>query len=138
MVSAGLGFWLGRATGGRLLREVGGDGVRRFIAMIGRNGFLASLIVRLVPSAPFVAVNMAAGMTPMRFAAFAVGTAIGILPKITLTAIAGHSVVQARQGGQVWISLALLALALAFWLGAGLLARRWIRRRETETTEEGT
>ena len=137
MVSAGLGFWLGRATGGRLLRELGGEGVKRFIAMIGRNGLLASLIVRLVPSAPFVAVNMAAGITPMRFSAFAAGTAIGILPKIVLTAVAGHSVIQARQGGQVWISLSLLVLALAVWLGAGLLARRWIRRRDTVATEEG-
>ena len=39
--------------------------------MVGRNGFLASLIVRLVPSAPFIVVNMAAGVTPMRLRDFA-------------------------------------------------------------------
>jgi uncharacterized membrane protein YdjX (TVP38/TMEM64 family) len=131
MVSAAVGFWLGRLTGGRLLREVGGKAIQSFIAMIGRNGFMASLIVRLVPSAPFVAVNMAAGVTPMRFTAFVAGTAIGILPKIALTAAAGRSVVEARHPGQLWINLALLAVALAVWIAIGLLARRWIRRRET-------
>ncbi len=131
MVSSAVGFWLGRITGGRLLRKLGGEGIGRFIAMVGRNGFLASLIVRLVPSAPFVAVNMAAGVTPMRFSAFVLGTAIGIVPKILLTAMAGHSVAQAR-GGHLWSSAALFGLALLIWIGAGLLARRWIRRREDE------
>ncbi len=137
MVSAFVGFWLGRLTGGRLLRDLGGKGIGAFIAMIGRNGFLASLIVRLVPSAPFVAVNMAAGMTPMRVTSFAAGTAIGIAPKIVLTMLAGHSVAQARHG-QLWINLALMASALALWIGTGLLARRWIRRRETDVEGVGT
>jgi uncharacterized membrane protein YdjX (TVP38/TMEM64 family) len=135
MVSAAVGFWLGRATGGRLLRQAGGEGLNRFIAMIGRNGLLASLVIRLVPSAPFVVVNMAAGVTPMSFAAFTLGTAIGIVPKILLTVMAGHSVVQAGKG-QALISLALLALALAAWVGAGLLARSWIRKREGDPASQ--
>jgi uncharacterized membrane protein YdjX (TVP38/TMEM64 family) len=131
MVSAAVGFWLGRVTGGRLLRQVGGDKLKAFMAMIGKNGFLASLIVRLVPSAPFVVVNMAAGMTPMRFSSFALGAAIGILPKILLTVMAGQSVTHARSG-QLWINLGLFALALLIWIGAGLWARRWMRKREAE------
>ena len=129
LVSAGVGFWLGRIGGGKLLRDLGGKGVNTFIAMIGRNGFLASLIVRLVPSAPFVVVNMAAGMTSMRFAAFAAGTAIGIVPKILLTAMAGRSVAHAHEG-QVWLNLGLLGIALLAWILTGLVARRWIRRQE--------
>ena len=130
MVSAAVGFWLGRITGGRMLRQVGGEKLKTFMAMIGRNGFLASLIVRLVPSAPFVVVNMAAGMTPMRFSSFALGAAIGIVPKILLTVMAGRSVAHARSGGLV-ANAALFVLALLIWMGAGLWARRWIRRHET-------
>jgi uncharacterized membrane protein YdjX (TVP38/TMEM64 family) len=132
MVSAAVGFWLGRATGGRLLRA-GGEKLDRFMAMIGRNGFLASLVIRLVPSAPFVVVNMAAGATPMRLSAFALGSGLGIIPKILLTALAGRSVTAATKG-QAWISLGLLALALAAWVGIGLLARRWVRRREADAS----
>ena len=131
MVSASVGFWLGRLGGGRLLRQIGGRPLQRFLAMIGRNGFLASLVIRLAPSAPFVVVNMAAGMTPMRFSAFAAGSAIGIVPKILLTAMAGRSVSQATHGG-LWTNLALFALALLVWIGVGLIARSWIRRREAE------
>ena len=130
MVSAAIGFWLGRATGGRLLRA-GGEKLDRFMAMIGRNGLIASLVIRLVPSAPFLVVNMAAGATPMRFSAFALGSGVGIIPKILLTALAGHSVSAATRG-QAWINLGLLALALLAWIGIGLLARQWVRRREEQ------
>jgi uncharacterized membrane protein YdjX (TVP38/TMEM64 family) len=129
MVSAALGFWLGRATGGRLLKRAGGESLDRFMAMIGRNGLVASLVIRLVPSAPFVVVNMAAGATPMRFTAFVLGSGVGIVPKILLTAIAGRSVSQAGRG-QGWIGLALLAVALLAWIGIGLAARSWVRRKE--------
>jgi uncharacterized membrane protein YdjX (TVP38/TMEM64 family) len=129
LVSALVGFSLGRRFGARLLRAYAGKGVNQFIDMVGRNGFLASLIVRLVPSAPFIVVNMAAGVTPMNVWAYGAGTAIGIVPKIALTAFAGHAVVGAisGKGGGHWLTL---ALAAALWIGAGLLAREWIKRRE--------
>jgi uncharacterized membrane protein YdjX (TVP38/TMEM64 family) len=129
-VSSLVGFWLGRAFGARMLRDLHSRGVDQFMALIGKNGFTASLIVRLVPSAPFIVVNMAAGMTPMRLWAFAAGTAIGIVPKIALTAFAGNSVVQALNGGGIG-HIALLAGAAAIWIGAGLLARRWLKAAET-------
>ena len=131
LVSAAIGFGLGRLVGARAMSRFGGKPLKSFIAMIGRNGFLASLIIRLVPSAPFAVLNMAAGVTPMRFSAFAAGTAVGVAPKIALIVLAGHWVVHAR-GGKLWLNLALLALALAVWIGAGLWARKWIKRREAE------
>jgi uncharacterized membrane protein YdjX (TVP38/TMEM64 family) len=135
LVSSLIGFWLGRRFGARTLAHVGGEGLNRFMAMIGRNGFLASLIVRLAPSAPFIVVNMAAGVTPMRLVDFAAGTALGIVPKIALTAFAGASVVKALGGGGIeqWLTL---ALAAALWIGAGLLARAWIRRRAARAAGE--
>jgi len=129
MVSAVIGFFLGRSFGARMLRDYAGEGIRKFMTLIGRNGFTASLIVRLVPSAPFIVVNMAAGVTPMRFRDFLAGTAIGIVPKIALTAFAGNSIVQAMRGGGgqhiVW-----LIGAAAAWLIAGWFARNWLKRRE--------
>ena len=75
LFSSTIGFWLGRAFGGRLIRDVASEGVARFMKLIGRNGFMASLIVRLVPAAPFIVVNMAAGVAPMRFRDFVGGNA---------------------------------------------------------------
>jgi uncharacterized membrane protein YdjX (TVP38/TMEM64 family) len=133
MASSLVGFWLGRAFGGRMLRDLNSEGVDRFMALVGQNGFMASLIVRLVPSAPFIVVNMAAGVTPMRLSAFAAGTALGIIPKIALTAFAGNSVVAALNGGGVQ-HYAMLAVAAAIWIGMGLIARAWLKRRENEVS----
>jgi uncharacterized membrane protein YdjX (TVP38/TMEM64 family) len=129
LVSALIGFGLGRWFGAESLRHLGGARIERFMTMIGRNGFMASLIVRLVPSAPFIVVNMAAGVTPMRLRDFVGGTAIGIIPKIALTAFSGAAVLQVMHGGGVghWLTLAVAAFV---WIGAALAARAWLRHRE--------
>ena len=129
LVSSLIGFWMGRAFGGRLLKDLAGDGVAKFMKLIGKNGFLASLIVRLVPAAPFIVVNMAAGVALMRFRDFLGGTAIGIIPKIALTAFAGNSVVQVLRGGGLQ-HVVLIALAAVIWVGGAWVARGWLRRRE--------
>ena len=129
LVSSLVGFWLGRTFGGRLLQDLAGDGVAKFMKLIGKNGFLASLVVRLVPSAPFIVVNMAAGVTPMRLRDFAAGTAVGIVPKIALTAFAGNSIVQAMKGGGNR-HIVMLVIAVAIWIVAGLVARAWLKKRE--------
>lgn len=131
LVSSLVGFWMGRAFGGRLLKDLAGDGVHKFMKLIGKNGFLASLIVRLVPSAPFIVVNMAAGVTPMKLRDFAAGTAIGIVPKIALTAFAGNSIVQAMKGGGKQ-HIVMLVLVAAIWLGAGWVARNWLKAKEDQ------
>jgi uncharacterized membrane protein YdjX (TVP38/TMEM64 family) len=130
LVSSLVGFWLGRTFGGRLLQDLAGDGVAKFMKLIGKNGFLASLIVRLVPSAPFIVVNMAAGVTPMRLIDFTAGTAVGIIPKIALTAFAGNSIVQALKGGGQR-HIVMLVVAVLVWIAAGLVARNWLKKRET-------
>lgn len=129
MVSALVGFYLGRAAGARVLERFSGEGVRRFMRLVGQNGFLASLVVRLVPSAPFIVVNMAAGVTPMRDRDFVAGTGLGIVPKIVLTAFAGASILQLMRGeiGRHWIAIVAVG---GLWLAIGWFARRWLQRKE--------
>ena len=129
MASSLVGFYLGRAAGAQVLDRFSGEGVRRFTRMIGRNGFFASLIVRLVPSAPFIVVNMAAGVTPMRLRDFVAGTALGIVPKIVLTAFAGSSIIRLLKG-EVGRDAIWLALIAAAWIAVGWAARAWLRSRE--------
>jgi NAD(P)-dependent dehydrogenase (short-subunit alcohol dehydrogenase family) len=116
---------------GVLLDAVRETGVQRFVRLIARNGFFASFIVRLVPSAPFIVVNMAAGVTPMRALDFSLGTALGIIPKIALTAFAGGSIVRLLNG-DVGREALRLALIVAVWIGLGWVARAWLRSREKE------
>jgi uncharacterized membrane protein YdjX (TVP38/TMEM64 family) len=134
MVSSLVGFYLGRAAGARVLEQFSGESVRRFMRLVGKNGFFASLIVRLVPSAPFIVVNMAAGVTPMRARDFIAGTALGIVPKIVLTAFAGTSIIRVLRGefGRDVVWLVLIAAA---WIAVGWVARLWLRAREKEAAE---
>ena len=128
MVSAMIGFWMGRAWGGRLLPPQGQGAVGRFMALVARNGLVASLVIRLVPFAPFVVVNMAAGVTTIAVWDFAAGTGIGIVPKIALTALAGGSVTRLLAGGDGRVAIGLLVLAGGLWMFASIAARRWMRR----------
>ena len=130
MVSSLVGFYLGRFAGARTLRTFSGDGLRQFMELVGRNGFLASLIVRLVPSAPFIVVNMAAGVTPMRARDFTAGTALGIVPKIVLTAFAGNSIAELLKGEGGRGHVLLLGGIVVLWLAMGWAARRWLKARE--------
>lgn len=136
MASSLVGFYVGRLAGRRSLAILSSDGVQAFMDLVGRNGFLASLIVRLVPSAPFIVVNMAAGVTPMRVLHFAAGTGLGIIPKIVLTAFAGNSIVQVMkgQGGGHVVWLILIA---AGWIAIGWFARRWLKAREAAVRHDG-
>src|SRR5262249_47175575 len=129
MVSSLVGFYLGRAAGAKALERFSGAGVQRFMDHVGRNGFLASLVVRLVPSAPFIVVNMAAGVAPMRLVGFAAGPAIGIAPKIALTAFAGNSIARALRG-ELGRDLLWLVVVAAAWILIGWAARLWLRARE--------
>ena len=127
MVSAALGFGLGRRFAAQLIRAHAGSSVARFMRLVGRNGLLASLMVRLAPSAPFVLVNMAAGATPMAFADFLWGTALGIVPKIVICAIGTAGAGRAMGQGGAW-GLVAVVMALGLWAGLGWGAKAWARR----------
>jgi uncharacterized membrane protein YdjX (TVP38/TMEM64 family) len=127
MVSALVGFGLGRAFGARLLSSLPSATLARVLGLIARNGFLASLAVRLAPFAPFVVVNMAGGASGMGLVPFAAGAGIGIVPKILLTAFAGSSLVAALGGGG-YVPILLLMAAALVWIGSGIVAGRWLRR----------
>ena len=129
MVSALIGFWLGRRFGGGALRGWCGPRVNRVVETIARNGFIASLLIRLAPTVPFVFVNMAAGVAEVSLFDFVAGTAIGIAPKIVLTAMAGRSL-QALADGRMGGNLVVVALAMLGWLGLSLAGYAWMRRRE--------
>ena len=129
MASSLIGYWLGRRFGGGLLRDWGGVRLGRFSGMVARNGFLASLLVRLAPTAPFIFVNMAVGVAQVGVIDFAAGTAIGIIPKIVLTDLAGDALTDlAGRRGQH--GPLLIALVAAAWIAVTLAGYAWMRRRE--------
>ncbi|HEY0600342.1 TVP38/TMEM64 family protein [Brevundimonas sp.] len=129
VVSAGVTYWLGRGPTARLLDRFGGRTLNRLKGFVGKNAFYASFMIRNVPSAPFIVVNMAFGATRASFPAYLLGCALGVLPKTALVAFFGGAVVSAVSGDGVWTSLILAGVAVV-WLGLMLGVRELVKRRE--------
>ena len=124
MIGASLGFWIGRVSGGTLVKRYGGKMVHRASELLGRRGIMASAIVRLVPSGPAIMVNMIAGASHMRFWQFVVGTGLGSIPKMALFAfVGGHLGTFLRGRDPVELVLAVAALIGSVVLGMWLRAR---------------
>lgn len=130
VISAGVTYWLGRGPTARTLERLGGTTAERLKRFVGKNAFYASFMIRNVPSAPFIVVNMAFGATRANFWAFLSGCALGVLPKTALVAFFGGAVAAAASGDGTWTSLILAGVAVV-WLGVMLLVREWVKRRET-------
>jgi len=113
MCSASLDFWLGRWIGAEKLKRYGGELVNRIIAIVRDNGFITSFAIRFVPTGPFVLVNMAAGVSQMKFVSFASGTGLGIIPKILVVALVAQGVLSRTEGKTITVVFIGLALVLA-------------------------
>ena len=129
VVSAVATYWTGRGVGKAGLRRFGGERLSRLSGFVGRNAFTSSFIIRNVPSAPFVLVNMAFGVARAPFLPFIAGCTLGVLPKTILVALFGASFMSARSGDGIWSSAIIAGIGVA-WLAVMLLARHlWTRRK---------
>lgn len=72
-VAAAVGFLLGRRLGHERLTRLAGPRLRALLRRLRRNGLLGTVLARIVPSAPFGLVNMAAGAGARPFAQWCVG-----------------------------------------------------------------
>jgi uncharacterized membrane protein YdjX (TVP38/TMEM64 family) len=134
LVSAAVTFYAGRFAGRTSIERFGGASVERLSKFVGKNAFAGSFIVRNVPSAPFIVVNMTFGMSKARFTSFIAGCALGVLPKTALVAFFGGSFMTAVTGDGVWTSAILAGVGLA-WLALMLGARVLLERRVTSNEE---
>ncbi|WP_297732232.1 VTT domain-containing protein [uncultured Maricaulis sp.] len=133
--SAAVNYVVGRFFGADILKRYGGDWANRISDFIGRNGLLASMVVRWVPSGPFIMVNMGFGVARTPYWAFALGTMLGSAPKIFIVALMGESIRTMLSEGKVLLGIAFAAAALA-WIGIMLVARGWLRRNRTPAAVE--
>jgi len=129
LLSAVISFMIGAVIGRDTLTSVLGPRLNRIRRQVRKKGIIAVAVVRLVPVAPFGVVNLVAGASRIRLLDFALGTAIGMLPGITVMAALGHQItlVLTRPSLEavIWFSLAIAAwLALAIGVQV-LVSRYW-------------
>lgn len=115
LASALMTFLLGRWGGAGALARFGGAAITRFAGLAAKNGFMTAFLIRNVPSGPFIMVNMVMGAAGMRALPYVLGTALGIVPKIVLIALAGGTVNAAAQGA-IGLAAGLTLLAGGVWV----------------------
>ncbi|MDI7775213.1 VTT domain-containing protein [Asticcacaulis sp. EMRT-3] len=135
LISAVVTFYMGRFAGQGLLTKWGGKRLDRLSSYLGRNAFTASFIVRNIPSAPFIVVNMAFGASRASFPGFLAGCALGVLPKTALVTLFGSSYSSLQKGGDWKMALVMAGLAVV-WLGVMLAARK-VYERGRHRAEQG-
>lgn len=130
--------WVGATLGAigayTLARRLGSDAVRSLLgrhastldALTSKAGFATIFRLRLIPVVPFNALNFAAGLAPAPFRAYALATALGIIPGTVVYTYFADSLVAgvtaARDRALVHVAVAgALLIALSF---VPALARR--------------
>ena len=131
IVASWLHFYLGRFGGRELVERYDGSTVNRLSRFIGRNDFIASTIVRNVPTAPAIVVNMAFGASQAKFWRFIAGVAVGSVPKIGIVALMGQSVLSALGGG-IALAIGIAIAVVGIWITLVLAARKAVRGEKDE------
>ena len=93
VLAAALAFGLVRLLGARVVERFADH--RALVAVrrrLDRSGLLAVASLRLIPALPFSVVNYAAGLSGVRFAPYAAGTLLGILPGTVAVVVLGDAV----------------------------------------------
>ncbi|GAA3407159.1 TVP38/TMEM64 family protein [Paenibacillus hodogayensis] len=106
--------------------------VHAFNRNLERQGFVYTLIGRLIPVIPSSLINFGAGVSKIRFRSFFTATLIGKLPIVLLETLIGHDLFRFKEHkGRLLVVLLLFALLL----GVGrLVQRKWAgKRREPDS-----
>lgn len=103
------------AVRGLVVRDRG-----RILEQLSGNGIWPILLIRLLPVAPFMPVNYAAGATGVPFRPYLIGTVLGILPSSALYVQVGAAGLQ-DPTGLLWALFGIVVLAV---LGGWRLRRR--------------
>lgn len=114
------GFLLTRHLGRGAVEQIGSERLARLDAMLGRNGLVTMIGIRLAPIIPFAVLNMGCGLTGLRTRDYVLGTAIGMSPGII--AFAAIGAFGADPTGLPFL-LSLGGLALLF-VASAVVARR--------------
>lgn len=119
LFSATSNYGVARLIGRNRLTKITGPRINKVLERVERNGVLWSFVVRLVPTGPFILVNLAAGISSIKYRSFLLGTALGIIPKILVMALIAKGIFAGLDKNVIslaFIALALIAIGLTFWM----------------------
>jgi len=131
LVSAAVGWTIGRLAGRGRLRRMAGHGASRVGRLIRDQGVLTMAAVRLIPVAPYGVVNLVAGAVGVRLRPFLLGTLLGLLPGIVGLTLFGNRLAAAVRHPDATSIVLVVAVATV-----AIVAARWLRHRAARRAAE--
>lgn len=92
LLSALLAFAVGSRVGKPLVQKVAGKNLKKLSRKVARHGIISVAMIRLVPFAPYVVVNLVAGFSHIGFSSFLFGSILGLLPGMVAVVWLTHMV----------------------------------------------
>lgn len=108
LIAFSLSRFLGRAWASRSENEF----VKKLDAAVSKRGVTTLMFLRLIPIAPFDAINYGAGLTSMPYRTFILGTVIGIIPALTVYVALGSSLSDPRFLAAAFVILVFISIKL--------------------------
>ena len=125
IMSAVVAYIAGRFLGRNTIRRLAGPRLNHISKQLAKQGILTIVIVRMIPVAPFVIVNLVAGVTHIRLRDFVIGSILGMLPGVIALGLLTEGVLRMAEEPSVYHFSMVLAV-LAILAGVGLMLRHWL------------
>lgn len=120
-LGACIGFWIARRWGDRVLhRWLSPTSYAQVQRLAGRMTWRAVMVLRLLPGPAYTLVSLAAGVSPLPFWPYIIGSVVGVAPWIALLVLAGDV---ARSNPLVAVGIIAGIVLLAVVLGRVARAR---------------
>lgn len=125
LASAALAFGAGHQFGKPLLEKIAKDQLQKLSKQVGKRGVLSVALIRVVPIAPFVVINLVAGFSSLKFRTFMAGSVVGMLPGMLGVVLVTNQVqsVISDPNWKTWLTLG--AVVLVFGLATYFMKKKF-------------
>jgi phosphatidylserine/phosphatidylglycerophosphate/cardiolipin synthase-like enzyme/uncharacterized membrane protein YdjX (TVP38/TMEM64 family) len=127
LLAAIVGYALGRNVNRNRVRRIAGPKLNRIAQVMHHRGIIAVALVRFVPIAPYLVVNVVMGAMRVKFSHYLAGTFIGMLPgSLAATVLSDQVATALKDPSHIngWlIAAAVCVFAALAWFGNKMLDR---------------
>ncbi len=135
VTGATVAFAFGRFTGAQGMDRLTQGRLGLLSRHLHQRGLLTMALVRFMPVAPFMVVNLAAGALRVKPSDFVLGSALGLLPGTVLISLFTDRLLSAWQAPSVPMSAWLSLLAIVLLAGGGWWWKRSQRRGQRKSPQ---
>ena len=126
LLSAVAAFHIGIFAGQPILKKFFADKMEKLSRKIQDRGVISVALLRLVPVAPFVVVNLVAGVSQMKLRTFVAGSCIGMIPGMLGVVFVTYQAKSAYTD-PTWQTWVFLALGIAALIGLSFGVKKFLK-----------